>query len=245
MLFIYSTSRRGVAWVPHMTGKRGRMHPHLSKRRKLSTARTAMALASNLWSSTWPVSTCWRANNPANSHLFFCSIFSLGAAHSQPHPSGENLIQQILYSPHCHAPTIEWARAVGWRWLPWVSQSLHLLSGCWIKRFTVEKEDPSSLCPGAVLPQGSLLPEAPVPLQSTGWRQSSSIRTWPLAVSLLKKRTGTSLILESLTAQLSHTSVFTTCLCVTSLFALWCTVNMLHVSQMGKKNKHKKTVKWL
>lgn len=39
-----------------------------------------------------------------------------------------------------------------------------------------------------------------------------------------------------LNAQLSHTSVFTMCLCVTSLFALWCTVysvRVAHVSQMG------------
>lgn len=79
-VFICSASPRGVAWVPRRTGERGRMHPHLSKRRELSTVRTAMALVSNPWSSTWPISTSWRANNPGNSHLL-CLLFSLRAAH--------------------------------------------------------------------------------------------------------------------------------------------------------------------
>lgn len=128
-LSMCSTSQRGVVWVLHMTGEKGRTLPHLSRMRDLSTARTATALVSNPWSSTWLVSTCWRVNKPGNSHLFFCSFFSLGAAHSPPHLSGEHVIQDILYSPHCHAPTIEWARAVGCRCLPWVSQSLYLLPG--------------------------------------------------------------------------------------------------------------------
>lgn len=44
-----------------------------------------------------------------------------------------------------------------------------------------------------------------------------------------------------LDAQLSHTSVFTMCLCVRSLFALWCTVNVLHMLA----NEKKQPVKWL
>lgn len=81
---VCSTSQRGVAWVPHRTGGRGRMRPHLSKRRDLLTARTAMASVSNPWSSTWLASTSWKANNPGSSH-FPCPLFSQGAAHSQPH----------------------------------------------------------------------------------------------------------------------------------------------------------------
>lgn len=104
-LSMCSTSQRGVVWVLHMTGEKGRTLPHLSRMRDLSTARTATALVSNPWSSTWLVSTCWRVNKPGNSHRFFSSFFSLGAAHSPPHLSGEHVIQDILYSPHCHAPT--------------------------------------------------------------------------------------------------------------------------------------------
>lgn len=148
-LSICSTSQRGVAWAPRRTGERGRMHPHLSERRELSTARIATALVWNHWSSTWPVSTCWRANNPGNSHPLVCPLFAPGDAHRPPHLSREHVIQRIFYSPHSHSPTIQWARADGWRWWLWVSHSLNLLSGGWIKMFT-EKADPSSLYPEAV-----------------------------------------------------------------------------------------------
>lgn len=40
---------------------------------------------------------------------------------------------------------------------------------------------------------------------------------------------------------LSHTSIFTMCLCVTSLCVLWCSVIVLH--KLCKKKKKKKKVK--
>lgn len=97
MSFTFSTSQRGTASVPHRIGEKGRTHPHLSKRKELSTPRTATDLVLNLWSSTWLVSTSLRANNPRQSLPL--STLPDKAAHSRPHLSGENMILEIAPVP--------------------------------------------------------------------------------------------------------------------------------------------------
>lgn len=70
-LFLHrSTSQRGAAWVPPRIGRRSRRRLQPTGRRGLSTARTATASVSGPWSSTWPLSTCWRASrSPEAIHL--------------------------------------------------------------------------------------------------------------------------------------------------------------------------------
>lgn len=75
-----STSQRGVAWVPRRTGRRSRKPLQPTEKRGLSTARTATVLASGPWSSTWPVSTCWRASRSQRPS----SSLSLGFTRSCP-----------------------------------------------------------------------------------------------------------------------------------------------------------------
>lgn len=114
---ICSTSQREVVWALHRNGERGKMHLHLSKRRELSAPRAATALVSNPWSSTWLVSTSWRANNPGNiSLLVYFSPLEQHIANLTI--SGGHVFQEIPHTLHPHAPTSEWARAVGCRWLP-------------------------------------------------------------------------------------------------------------------------------
>lgn len=87
------------------------MHPRPSKRKELSTARAATASASSPWISTWPASTCWRANSPGRRHfldppsLLFPQCCNLTL-------SERRVLQETLNSHtslHFHAPT-----KVGW-----------------------------------------------------------------------------------------------------------------------------------
>lgn len=104
MSFTFSTSQRGTASVPRRTGEKGRTHPHLSKRKELSTPRTATDLALNLWSSTWLVSTSLRANNPRQSLPL--STLPDKTAHSRLHLSPLRSLEKYDLrnspSPHPH-----------------------------------------------------------------------------------------------------------------------------------------------
>lgn len=91
-----STSQRGAAWVPPRIGRRSRRRLQPTGRRGLSTARTATVSVSGPWSSTWPLSTCWRASrspeamhHPSPSPPARRLIFSLKDTrcenHSSPH----------------------------------------------------------------------------------------------------------------------------------------------------------------
>ncbi len=116
-----------------------------------------------------------------------CLLFSFGAAHFQPHLfSGGHVIQEIPHTPSfliMHPPEggLEPLGEDGC-----LGQS-EFAFAVWIMK---KKADPSSLFPGADLPQGSFLTEAPVPPQSTRWRQSANTMTLPFAVSLFKEPEG-------------------------------------------------------
>lgn len=143
-----STSQREAAWARRRSGGRGRMRPRPSKRKELSTARAATALASSPWISTWPASTCWRANSPGRRHFlqppppcFFPQSCNLTL-------SERRVLQETLDSRtslHLHAPT-----KVGW--------------SCGSKMVVVicidlSREQIERVCQGG----GSSSPDAPVP----------------------------------------------------------------------------------
>lgn len=136
---------------------------------ELSTTKTQMASVSDPWNSTWLVSTSWRANNAGNIHL----LYPFRAAHSQLHLSGGRNPKMSLLPDHLHPPTTQWVRAFEW-W--WVRCPVDELKG-------LQKENQIQT-PEEDLSHGGLFHEAPVPLQSTRWRQSTHTKTLPLAVSL-------------------------------------------------------------
>lgn len=98
-----STSQRGVTWVPRRTGRRSRKPLQPTERRGLSTARTATVSVSGPWSSTWQVSTCWRASRPQGPS----SSLSLGFTQSCPQPKIFRRTRGVrtTQAPHLHAPT--------------------------------------------------------------------------------------------------------------------------------------------
>lgn len=119
----HSTSQRGVAWVPRRTGRRSRKPLQPTERRGLSTARTATVLVSGPWSSTWPVSTCWRASKSQRPS----SSLSLGFTQCCPQPKIFRRTRGVrtTQAPHLHAPTsASWNGGLAVA----VRGSLHLLS---------------------------------------------------------------------------------------------------------------------
>lgn len=153
---ICSANQRRLALVPRRTGEKGRMHPLQSQTRAPSVAKTLMASVSNPWSSTWPLSTSWRASS-----LLVLLHVSVRASHTHA---------TLLYRQP-EVPETNLTAAV------WVKMTQEFVFNIWMKNCRTKCRSKPSPLVGWVLFHTIWLPEAAVLPFSTRWRQSANTRS--------------------------------------------------------------------